>query len=74
MPPATPPRPNHFPLVKMDTRLADIPVMIRYYAQPGMHIAKYRTDLDWLRPLVLEEREQAQRQAAEAWAGSAPRL
>lgn len=66
--PVTPPGPNHFPLVRTDTRSANLQAMVRYYAQPGIHIAKYRTDLDWLGPLVVEERERMRKEAAEAWA------
>lgn len=66
--PETPPKANHFRLVRTETRAGDIPAMISYYAQPGIHIPKYRPDLDWLRPCVAEERERARREAAEAWA------
>lgn len=66
--PETPPKPNHFPLVHAETRAEDVPLMIRYYAQPGIHIPKYRKDLDWLRPRVEEERAREKAERAEAWA------
>jgi hypothetical protein len=73
-PPESLPPPNHRPLVRFETSAQDLP-LVAHYAQPGMHIPKYRADLDRIRPLVAAERERIAVEKAEAWhARRAPRM
>lgn len=75
--PLVPPPPNHRPMVRLDSSVQDLPFLVSHYAQPGMHIPKYRGDLDHLRPLVDAERLRIAAEKADAWAArrlSAPRL
>lgn len=66
-PPANPPPPNHQPLIRLETAAEELPFKIAYYSQPGIHIPKYRSDLDHLRPLVAAERARIATEKAEAW-------
>jgi hypothetical protein len=66
--PKSPPLPNHRPRSMGETSSEQRQFDIDYFSQPGIHIPKYREDLDYLRPLVAAERERIAMERAAAWA------